>query len=104
MNYVPAFTTLPGHYVEAPGLLISECGEHYSTSIVIRILHNISKLPPFPYMSIVEQGKSYVPFPASVMNELCKLFLAGRFEKYCSELVSDTSYNEACLLIVAIAM
>jgi len=95
MNYVPAFTTLPGHYVEALGLLISECEEHYSTSTIIRILHNISKLPPFPYMSIVEQGKSYVPFPASVMNELCKLFLAGRFEKYCSELVSDTSYNEA---------
>jgi hypothetical protein len=108
-NYLPEFTILPTTYTEVPGRLIYESNEHYTADVLSKILRAISTRPPFPYMVIatiskqatfkvppaVQRGSAYVLFPASVMDGLCKFFLVGSFEKYCSELVSNTSYNEA---------
>ncbi|MFP3163250.1 MAG: hypothetical protein RXQ75_05400 [Acidianus hospitalis] len=107
-NYLPDLTIRPFSDTEVPGELIYESNEHYTADVLSKILRAISTRPPFPYMVIATISKqatfkvppavqAYVPFPASVMDELCKFFLLGRFEKYCSELVSDTSYNEALI-------
>ncbi|MQL55423.1 hypothetical protein [Acidianus ambivalens] len=111
MNYIPYFTSRSFSDIEVPGELITVSGGHYSADTLAGLLRTDSGLPPFPYMVIatiskqatfkvppaVQRGSAYVLFPASVMDGLCKFFLVGSFEKYCSKLVSNTSYNEALI-------
>ncbi|AEE94320.1 hypothetical protein Ahos_1437 [Acidianus hospitalis W1] len=111
MNYIPYFTSRSFSDIEVPGELITVSGGHYSADSLSGILRADSGLPPFPYMVIatiskqatfkvppaVQRGSAYVLFPASVMDGLCKFFLVGSSEKYCSKLVSNTSYNEALI-------
>jgi hypothetical protein len=110
-NYLPEFTIESRNDIKVPGNLIYESGGHYTADNLSGVLRAISTRPPFPYMAIatiskqatfkvppaVQRGSAYVLFPASVMDGLCKFFLVGSFEEYCSDLVSNTSYNEALI-------